>query len=357
MKIESLGGIPISMRSPLLILEAGVNHEGSIDRAFEMIDAAADAGADCIKFQSYKAETLASRNSPSYWDRTKEPASNQYDLFKKHDSFGDAEYAQLAQRCEQKGVLFCSTPFDAHFVDLLDAMMPFYKIASADITNDPLLTHVASKGKPVLLSTGAATLEEADAAVELLESKGAAGVGILHCVLEYPTPPEHANLRVIEALAERFPGRTIGWSDHVAPDEGPQCMIAAWLLGATVLEKHYTLDKALPGNDHYHAFDPDDVRAFRQQQRTISTMLGDRDKRVMDWERDSRKYARRSLVATRDLPAGTVLDASMCVPKRPGTGVSPRYLDLVIGHPLANDVREDDVLDWDHFPDVERPAD
>ena len=191
MKISQIGGIEIARSKPFLILEAGVNHEGSLDTAFEMVDAAAEAGADAIKFQSYKAETLASKNSPAYWDRTKEPTASQYELFKKHDSFGDEEYIKLAQRCKKRGILFCSTPFDSHFVDFLEPLMDFYKIASADITNIPMLRQIAAKKKTVLLSTGASFLEEIEEVVKLIRSEGVEKIALMHCVLEYPAPSEH----------------------------------------------------------------------------------------------------------------------------------------------------------------------
>jgi sialic acid synthase SpsE len=352
MKITSIGGIPVGRKRPLLIVEAGVNHEGSLKTAFEMVDRAAEAGADAIKFQSYKAETLASRNSPAYWDQTKEPTPSQFALFKKHDSFGDEEYRQLAKRCEQKGILFMSTPFDAHFVDSLDALMPAYKIASADLTNVPLLRQIAWKGKPILLSTGAAYVEEIEMALQTLAQAGNDQVALLHCVLEYPCPVEHCYLDVIRVLARDFPDRTLGWSDHVPPQFECLSLLTAWMRGADILEKHYTLDKQLPGNDHYHAMDPDDIKAFRQRQEYMTSLLGEvTAKTVMPSELDARKYARRSLVAARDLKAGTTITPEMLIPKRPGLGISPFHYDRLLGRRLAVDVAEDAILQWDMLDD------
>jgi N-acetylneuraminate synthase len=349
MKLHEIGGVPIDRDRPFLILEAGVNHEGSLSRAIEMIDAAAQAGAAMIKFQSYKAATLASRDSPSYWDRTQEPAATQYELFKKLDSFGDDEYRQLYERCRQKGILFLSTPFDSHFVDFLDAYMPVYKIASADITNLPLLRQVAGKGKPVLLSAGASYLAEVEEAVRILTAAGARQLAILHCVLEYPARTEHANLNTIPYLKTVFPEATIGWSDHIAPKHGCLSLLVAWLLGADILEKHYTLDKTLPGNDHYHALDPDDVREFLAQQAAAAKMLGQWGKTVLPWEEIPRQFARRSLVAACDIPAGTAIRAEMLTAKRPGTGISPMFHDLLLGVIAAADIREDELLQWQRF--------
>lgn len=347
MRIENIGGIEVGRSKPFLILEAGVNHEGSLDTAFEMIDSAAEAGADAIKFQSYKAETLASRNSPAYWDRNKEPTNNQYELFKKHDSFGDDEYRKLAERCKQKNIIFYSTPFDSHFVDFLDSYMPLYKIASADITNLPFIKHIASKGKPVLLSTGASNLDEIVKAVDELKKEGCHQIALMHCVLEYPTCAEHVNLNVIAYLQTVFPELTIGYSDHVVPEYSHLSLLAAWLLGADILEKHYTLDKTLEGNDHYHAFDPDDAKKFVSAQRCLKGMLGKSEKIVWPWEENARKYARRSLVAVCDIAAGTVLTDEMLTAKRPGTGISPVFHEIVIGRTARANIKEDEILQWD----------
>jgi len=349
MKLHSIGDISIERSRPFLILEAGVNHEGSLATAFEMIDAAADAGAQMIKFQSYKAATLASRHSPSYWDRSQEPTANQFELFQKHDSFGDEEYRQLYERCNKKGILFLSTPFDSHFVDSLDPYMPVYKIASADITNLPLLRQIARKRKPILLSVGASYLSEVEEAVRILQADGAAETALLHCVLEYPTVPEDANLNTIPYLATVFPDLTIGWSDHVLPDFGCLSLLTAWMLGADILEKHYTLDKRLPGNDHYHAMDPDDVKEFVRKQRYIVQMLGQYGKTVLPCEETPRKYARRSLVAAQDIPAGTAVTPQMLTTKRPGTGISPKCYDLIIGAKSTFDIQEDEILQWSRF--------
>lgn len=347
MKIAEIAGKLISRTKPFLILDAGVNHEGSLNKALEMIDTAAKAGADAIKFQSYKAETLASRNSPAYWDRAKEPADSQYKLFKKYDLFGDNDYLRLAKRCEEKEIIFMSTPFDRHFVDFLEPLMPVFKIASADITNTPFLLQVASKGKPIFLSVGASYLSEVKDALRIFAEAGNEKVALLHCVLEYPAKDEHANLLTIPYLRGFFPDHTIGWSDHVSPDHGCLSLLTAWLLGADILEKHFTLDKTLPGNDHYHAMNPDDVKEFIVQQQLIQSMLGVPEKTVFPWEEDSRLYARRSLVAACDIPVGTVITPEMIIPKRPGTGIPPAHYNLVVGRIARIDIKEDDILQWD----------
>jgi len=349
MKITSIAGKPVNHESPFLIAEAGVNHEGSLDKAFEMIEAAAGSGADMIKFQSYKAETIASKNSPAYWDQDKESTNSQYKLFKKYDSFEDDDYLKMAEHCKKNNILFSATPFDEHFADSLEPLMPVYKIASADITNKPLLVQIARKGKPVLISTGASYLSEIEEAVRLLESSGATEVAILHCILEYPTPAKHANLNAIPYLEKVFPDHTIGWSDHVSLDDRTFSLFSAWILGAIILEKHFTLDKSLPGNDHYHAMDPDDIREFREKQVTYQEMLGASRKTVLASEAGARKYARRSLVAKKTIPKGAEIKADMLIAKRPGTGISPTHIDLLIGKRSLVEIDEDTVLEWDLF--------
>ena len=347
MKIGALNGQALRPERPYLIAEAGVNHEGSLARAFEMIDAAAAAGADMIKFQSYKAQTLASRHSPAYWDRSREPAASQFELFQRYDTFDVPDYVKLHERCEAKGIAFCTTAFDLSFVDALDPLLACHKVASADITNVPLLRRVASKGKPVLLSTGASTLGEIDSGLRVLREGGAPAVGVLHCVLEYPTSLENANLGAIGHLAEAFPAATLGYSDHVPPGDDCLALFLAWREGAIVLEKHFTLDKSLPGNDHYHAMDPDDVVAFRRRCEQTVMLLGAAEKRVYACEEPARLHARRSLVAARDIAKGTALSEEMLIAKRPGNGICPAEIDRILGRTLSVDVDADTVLTWD----------
>ena len=347
MKLGSLHGRALDPRRPYLIAEAGVNHEGSLDRALEMVDAAAEAGADMIKFQSYKAETLASRESPAYWDREAEPAASQFELFQRYDALDVPDYVKLHERCESRGIAFCTTAFDHRFVDALDPLLSCHKIASADLTNLPLLRRIAGKGKPVLLSTGASNLAEIDAAVRALRDAGAPALALLHCVLEYPTSLENANLGCIRHLAAAFPSVTIGYSDHVPPTDACLALFLAWREGATVLEKHFTLDKTLPGNDHYHAMDPDDVRAFRKRCDDSLALLGASEKQVFPCEEPARIHARRSLVTATPVAKGTPLREEMLIAKRPGHGISPDRIDDLVGQPAPVDLPADTVLTWD----------
>ena len=336
-----------------VIAEIGVNHEGSLELAKRLVESAARGGADAAKFQTYKAGLIASRNSPSYWDTSKEPTTSQYELFTKYDAFGPAEYAALAAHCRTVGIEFLSTPFDLGAVDTLDPLVPAFKIASADITNEPLLARVARTGKPVLLFTGASSVEEIDAALGILRDAGAGQVCLLHCILNYPTDDAHAHLGMLLGMARRWPGVVLGSSDHTVPSEGMDALLTARLLGAVVLEKHFTHDTSLPGNDHYHAMDEAALARYRAREARALRLLGPTtDKGWIPSEEISRRNARRSLVLARDLRAGHVLAESDLVAKRPGTGVSPMRWREVVGARLVRDLPEDHILTWD---DVRRP--
>jgi N-acetylneuraminate synthase len=342
-------------KAPYLIAEMGVNFYDTakalgitpLDAAKLYIDKAAEAGVDCAKFQSYKAGTIVSKNSPAYWDLTKEPTRSQYELFLKHDGFGEKEYRELCNHTHAKGLDFTSTPFDYASADYLEDMVDFYKISSSDISNLPFIRHIARKGKKVVLSVGASYMSEVDEAVRALREEGCKDIVLLHCVLSYPTLPEDANLRVITTLKEAYPELTVGFSDHVAPDSGMLTLAAAYMLGAKVIEKHFTLDKTLPGNDHYHAGDPDDFRKAIEAFRWIDTVLGSPEKTVLPCEEIPRREARRSLVLTRNVKQGELIAAADLMAKRPGTGIPPRFADIVAGRKAQRDLEEDTVLTWD----------
>ena len=308
---------------------------------------AAEAGVDCAKFQSYKAKTIVSKNSPAYWDLTKEPTRTQYEPFLKHDSFGEKEYFELSEYAHRKGMDFTSTPFDYAAVDYLEKIVDFYKISSSDLSNLPFVRYIGKKGKPVYISVGASYLSEVDEALRVLKESGCKNIVVLHCVLSYPTIPENANLRVIETLKKDFPHVRIGYSDHVAPDDTMMTLSTAYLLGAEVIEKHFTLDKTLSGNDHYHAGEPEDFRKAIDNFKRIDMLLGSPEKTVLDCERIARREARRSLVLTRDMKAGEIITADDLMSKRPGTGISPEYVDIVLGRKVIRNLDEDTILMWD----------
>lgn len=330
---------------PYIIAEIGVNHEGSIALAKRLVEEAAEGGAHAAKFQSYKAEKIASRHSPAYWDLSQEPTTSQYKLFKKYDTFGPKEYTDLARHCEQVGVDFMSTPFDLEAVDYLKPLVPAFKIASADITNVPLLRKVARTRKPLLLSTGAATLPEIEYAVELVRAEGCSEVALLHCVLNYPTPVEHAQLGMISVLRRVFPDYVIGYSDHVVPDESISALEAAMLLGSCILEKHFTHDKNLPGNDHYHAMDKNDLVRFVKKVEKYCIMVSSEGK-DLSFEQAARQQARRSIVAARKIEAGEIVDESNLTVKRPGHGISPVFWDEVVGKKALKAIEDDELIGW-----------
>lgn len=339
---------------PYVIAEIGVNHENDVARACRMIRQIAAAGAQAAKFQTYDAAKLASRFSPAYWDREKEPTGSQFELFRKYDRFGASEYRQLADACRSAGIAFLSTPFDVDAVELLSPLVPAFKVASADITNLPLLEAVAGQHKPVLLSTGASTIDEIKSAVAFVERHGAPTVALLHCVLSYPTATSDANLNAIGTLQKEFPGHPIGYSDHVPPDPDMLTLTLAYALGARIIEKHFTDDKSLPGNDHYHAMDQHDLRHAITQCERARELLGSGVKTVAPAEESARRFARRSLVAARDLPEGHALALDDLHIKRPGTGIPPTALHDVVGRRLTRQVLEDEILTYEHL-DVPQP--
>ncbi len=346
-----LGGREVSETSlPYIIAEIGVNHEGSLEAAMELVRMAHEGGADAAKFQTYRADLIAMKNSPAYWDQSEEVTDSQHTLFSKFRSFTIDDYRALAGYCSELGITFCSTPFDLEAVDMLDPMVSFFKVASADITNTPLLRKVASKGKPVVLSTGASSLQEVKAAVTCLESAGARDIVILHCVLNYPTLDNHAHLRMLMGLREAFPGHLLGYSDHTKPSHDLDTLAVAYALGAVVLEKHFTLNKSLPGNDHYHSMDREDLRRGRRRLAQIHALLGtDTVKKPLPSEDSARVYARRSLVLARRVRKGATIGEDDLICLRPGTGIGPQHWDRVIGAVAARDLRPHELLKWDDF--------
>lgn len=343
------------MKKPYVIAEMGVNFYDTaavlgitpLEAAKLYIDKAAEVGVSCAKFQSYKADLIASKTSPAYWDTAKEPAPNQYELFLKYDGFDISDYKELCDYTHAKGLDFACTPFDYGAVDFLESMVDFYKISASDLSNKPFVQYIAGKGKPVYLSTGASYLSEVEEVVRAIKEAGCNDIVLMHCVLSYPTNPINANLNVVQTLINIFPGIRVGFSDHVSPDKHMMTLATAYLLGAEVIEKHFTLDKTLPGNDHYHAGDPEDFRTAIQNFRWIDTVLGKPEKTVLDCELIPRREARRSLVLTRDMKAGEIIQPSDLIAKRPGTGISPQFIDVVVGKPINKDTSGDTTLMWD----------
>ncbi|MBP2657246.1 MAG: acetylneuraminic acid synthetase [Firmicutes bacterium] len=336
----------------VLIAEIGVNyydiavkeHISPIQAAKLMIKESACSGVHAVKFQSYKAETLAAKESPYYWDIKEEPTDSQYKLFKKFDSFGQKEYEELADYAEKIGVEFLSTAFDLESADYLEPLMNVYKISSSDLNNLSFVEYQAKKGKPIILSVGASNEDEIIRTVELIRKYNDKLLVLMHCVLEYPTPYKHANLNKIISLSKKFPDLAIGYSDHTKPDEGFEILKTAYNLGATVIEKHFTLDKTLKGNDHYHAMDPCDVKSIIEAIDFANYIRGDGRLYCLESERKARENARRSLVAAMDIPNGTVINEDMLTFKRPGTGIPADNYSSVIGKKTLVDIIKDTII-------------
>lgn len=347
----------IQMGKFVLIAEIGVNYYdiatkeniSNIDAAKKMINEAKNAGIDAVKFQTYKAETIAARESPSYWDTTEEAETSQYALFKKFDSFGYGEYLELSNYCKKIGIDFLSTAFDNDSADYLDEMMDVYKISSSDLNNIPFIEYQAKKNKPILLSVGASNEDEIDRALQAIRKYNSQTLVLMHCVLEYPTPYGHANLNKIVSLREKYKDVIIGYSDHTKPDRSYDVIKTAYNLGATVIEKHFTLDKTLKGNDHYHAMDGQDAVKIIEDINFIDSIRGRYDIKCLDSEKTARLNARRSLVAACDIKKGQKISADMLTHKRPGTGISPADIEKVLGRKADRDIPEDTVLQYNFF--------
>ena len=335
------------VRYPYIIAEAGVNHEGDINLAKRLIVEAKEGGAHAIKFQTYKAGSIASKDSPAYWDITKEPTDTQYKLFKKYDKFWKDEFQQLKKHCDDVGIEFMSTPFDVESADFLNEMMDVFKISSSDITNKPFIEHICGFGKPIILSTGAADVHEIQEAVEWIDSKSVP-VALLHCILNYPTDDINANLGMIKDLQRKFPDKTIGYSDHTLPNN-MKVLEMATILGATILEKHFTHDKTLPGNDHYHAMDKEDLTLFMSNLDDIFLILGHQRKYALATEAPARHNARRSLVAKKYIEKGVIVNRDDLTWKRPAHGISPKEIESIVGKKTTQNIFEDDVLQWNMF--------
>ncbi len=333
-------------RKPYIIAEAGVNHSGNLNYAFKMIDEAAKSGVNAIKFQSYKAEKLASKYSPAYWDRNKESTETQFELFKKYDSFNNDDYKKLSEYSKKRKIDFLSTPFDTDFVDSLSKLMPAFKVASADINNFELLEAIAKHNKPVILSVGASKKSEIDETISFLKKKKVKNLALLHCVLCYPTKNIDANLSGITFLKENYPDLVIGYSDHLLPTSNNLPLVLSWILGAKIIETHFTLDKKKDGNDHYHALDPKDLKNFVKSCEDVSILLGNKEKKVLKCEKAARKNARRSIVASQKIKKGEILKRKHCLIKRPGTGIEPKFLKKLIGTKVKQNIDEDQILQW-----------
>jgi sialic acid synthase SpsE len=331
-----------------VIAEAGVNHNCDVQLGYKLVETAGAAGADAVKFQSYTASKISTRIAPRYWFEPKDPDGTQWDTFDRLDKLSERDFKSLLGHGRHVGLTTLSTPFDDEAVDLLASLdVPCFKIASADLTCHPLLERAARVGKPMILSTGTATLAEVEEALEVCARAGNDQVALLHCTLKYPCPPEGINLRAMEHMMRVFPEVPVGLSDHSL---GIAVPIAAVALGACIVEKHYTVDKTLPGSpDHHLSVDPPELKAMVDGIRTVEKALGRATKGVEPLERDAFLYARRSVTSKVPIPRDARITREMLTYKRPGTGISPRHFDLVIGRVARADIPADTTLTWEMF--------
>ena len=333
------------MSRTFIIAEAGVNHNADLDMAHRLIDAAVDSGADAIKFQTAIPNLVATNLAQKaiYQNKTSDAGESQLEMIRRIHFPLDA-YDGLKLRCESKGIIFLSSAFDLVSLAYLEKLgLPYHKVPSGEITNLPYLREIGRYGRPVILSTGMATMEEIKASIASLEEGGLPRkqITVLHCTTEYPTPMGEVNLRAMQSIQSTF-SIAVGYSDHT---QGIEVAIAAVAMGATVIEKHFTLDRKLPGPDHKASLEPKELTAMVAAIRNIETALGDGIKRPTPSEARNKPVVRRSLVASRAIIAGEAFTADNITAKRPESGISPMRWDAVIGKEALHDFAPDEIID------------
>lgn len=345
----------VFIKQPFLIADIGINvfdfaereKISAMESAKFLIDEAQSCGVDAVMFHSYSAENILSRDDIDFEELTGFSANAYFDLFKRYDKFGVGEFRQLAEYCSQIGIVFLSTPHDFESVDYLDEFMDVFNLCSSDLTNIPFIKHVASKNKPILLSTGGATMAEIKQAVRAIEDVSTCDIVIMHSVLSFPTKHEDANLMMIKDLAQSFPDYEIGYSDHTLSDDSMMILTTAFNYGATVLEKHFTFDKKMASPDSSYAMDADDVIAFKRNVLFLSKINGRINKQPLICESRARKEIRKSIVAAKDIKKGDIICQDDLAFKRPGVGISPDRCDEIIGKTAGCDISKDKLIDFD----------
>lgn len=332
------------MTHTFIIAEAGVNHNGSLELAKKLIDVASEAGADAVKFQTFQAKNLVSKNAQKaeYQKQTTDQNESQFEMIKKLE-LSEAMHHELIAYCQQKNIMFLSTPFDHDSIELLNKLgLEIFKIPSGEITNLPYLRHIGSLNKQVILSTGMANLGEIETALNVLTQAGTAKekITVLHANTEYPTPMQDVNLKAMQTIGQAF-DIAVGYSDHTLGIEVP---IAAVALGASVIEKHFTLDKTMEGPDHKASLEPDELKAMVSAIRNIEQALGSSIKQPSPSESKNKPIARKSLVAKTAIKQGETFNAENLCIKRPGHGISPMRWDEIIGTKAQRDYAEDEVI-------------
>ena len=333
------------IKRTLIIAEAGVNHNGDLSLAKQLIDAAADAGADLVKFQTFNASRQVTRvaKKADYQVQTTDGNESQHDMLQRLE-LTEAMHHELIAHCATRNIGFFSTGFDIESIDLLLGLgQDHFKIPSGEITNLPYLRHIGQLGKNTILSTGMATLGDIEAAIDVLEQAGTprTKITVLHCTTEYPTPMAEVNLRAMQSIQAAF-GVSVGYSDHT---QGIEVATAAVAMGATVIEKHFTLDRNLPGPDHQASLEPTELKAMVTAIRNIEVAFGDGIKRLTSSEARNKPVGRKSLVASRSINAGEVFSAENITTKRPGTGISPMRWDDIMGHVASRNFAVDELIE------------
>lgn len=330
------------MQKVLIIAEAGVNHNGDINLAKRLIDEAKKAGADIVKFQTFNPQKLASKNAKmaEYQKKNLGVEESQETMLSKL-TLTKEEYVELAEYCRLIGIKFLSTPFDIESIKFLNGLQNIWKIPSGEITNYPYLVEIARTGKEIILSTGMSSLEEVQDAIDVLKKNGAGEITVLHCTTNYPTPMEDVNLRAMLTLRGKF-GCAVGYSDHT---KGIEIPVAAVAMGATVIEKHFTLDRNMEGPDHKASLEPDELKAMVSAIRNVEQALGDGNKVPAASEKANIAVARKSIIAARNIKVGEVFTEDNITTKRPGTGISPMRWNEVLGQKAIRDFEEDELIE------------
>jgi len=328
--------------SVYIIAEAGVNHNGSFDLACKLVDAAKKAGADCIKFQTFKSNNLVSHNAQkAEYQKNTTGEGSQVEMLKKLE-LSYVEFLALKKHCDEVGICFLSTPFDFESIDFLNSVdMPFWKIPSGEVTNYPYLVALARTEKPVVMSTGMCEMTEIEAAIKVLRDNGAEDIKLLHCNTEYPTPFEDVNLRAMNTMKDEF-NLEVGYSDHTKGIEVP---IAAVALGATIIEKHFTLNRNMEGPDHKASLEPHELAAMVESIRHIEKAIGTGDKTPSPSEIKNKAVARKSIVAKKRIEAGEIFTEEIITVKRPGFGISPMRWNEVLGKKAIRAFDEDELIE------------
>ncbi len=340
-----IGKVEFKKNKTVIIAEAGVNHNGKLKFGKRLIDEAKKAGADIIKFQTYKAKKLTTKSAPRFWNWQGELKKNgtQHDSYSNLDSFNKNEYRQLINYCKKKKIEFLSTPFDEESANMLiEIGMKGFKVASSDITNHPFLEFLAKKKLPILLSTGASSINEIKEAVRVINKSGNKKILVMQCTLCYPTKPQDANLLAINDIKRNFPKYLVGLSDHTL---GIEIASASVLYGVSAIEKHFTFNKKLlKSADHWLSIDPRELKKLVENVRTINLSMGNGKKIALKCENQARKFARRSIVANKKIAKGEVLTKNKIYFKRPGTGISPSLLKKVLGKRAKKEITYDKLI-------------